>query len=141
MIDRHRNEDAAVVRNTDILAIVAEFLGVTAQALEIALSYKTKLLKKELCTVFLDPDGATDNRRSCQNPLFTTLRLVERAYQSTVMSRRLRHLHWFIRSPWTTEHDQPCQFPRPILHQLRQRTTPEFHSEKPFREPRSRVHG
>ncbi|KAG6870111.1 hypothetical protein C0992_001002, partial [Termitomyces sp. T32_za158] len=54
-IDRSRNEDAAVVRNTDLLNIVAEFLGITQSALESALSYKTKLMKKELCTVFLDP--------------------------------------------------------------------------------------
>ena len=61
-IDRHRNEDAAVVRNTDLLDIVADFLGIQPAALEAALSYKTKMLKKELCTVFLDADGASDNR-------------------------------------------------------------------------------
>ncbi|KAH9045953.1 glycosyltransferase family 2 protein [Lactarius hengduanensis] len=53
-IDRGRDVDAAVVRNQDTLALVADFLGVTPSALETALSYKTKLVKKELCTVFLD---------------------------------------------------------------------------------------
>ncbi|KAF8625844.1 hypothetical protein AX17_006740 [Amanita inopinata Kibby_2008] len=72
-IDRHRNEDAAVVRNTDVLAIVAEFLGVQASALESALSYKTKMLKKELCTVFLDPDGASDNRDDLAKTLYSLL--------------------------------------------------------------------
>jgi chitin synthase len=42
------------------LALVADFLGVTPSALETALSYKTKLVKKELCTDFFDLDGATD---------------------------------------------------------------------------------
>jgi chitin synthase len=38
-IDRHRNEDAAVVRNTDVLDIFADFLGIKPAALEAALSY------------------------------------------------------------------------------------------------------
>ncbi|KAL1757372.1 glycosyltransferase family 2 protein [Schizophyllum commune] len=72
-IDRHRNEDAAVVRNVDELEIVAEFLGVTPATLESALSYKTKLVKKELCTVFLDPDGASDNRDDLAKTLYSLL--------------------------------------------------------------------
>jgi len=73
MIDRHKNEDAAVVRNTDVLAIVSEFLGVTPSSLETALSYRTKLVKKELCTVFLDPDGAADNRDDLAKSLYSLL--------------------------------------------------------------------
>jgi len=72
-VDRGRDVDAAVVRNTDILAIVAEFLGVQAGALEGAMSYKTKLVKKELCTVFLDPDGASDNRDDLAKTLYSLL--------------------------------------------------------------------
>jgi chitin synthase len=61
-IDWSCNEDAAVVRNLDI---AADFLGIQPAALEAALSYKTKMLKRELCTVFLNPDhdGASDNSR------------------------------------------------------------------------------
>ncbi|OBZ76091.1 Chitin synthase 8 [Grifola frondosa] len=72
-IDRHRNEDAAVVRNTDVLDIVADFLGVQSSALEATLSYRTKLMKKELCTVFLDPDGASDNRDELAKTLYSLL--------------------------------------------------------------------
>ncbi|KAF9048289.1 glycosyltransferase family 2 protein [Hymenopellis radicata] len=72
-IDRHRNEDAAVVRNLDVLAIVADFLGVQPSDLESALSYRTKLVKKELCTVFLDPDGASDNRDDLAKTLYSLL--------------------------------------------------------------------
>ena len=72
-IDRGRDVDAAVVRNQDVLALVAEFLGVTPSALETALSYKTKLVKKELCTVFLDPDGAADNRDDLAKTLYSLL--------------------------------------------------------------------
>jgi len=72
-IDRSRDVDAAVVRNTDILALVADFLGVQPSALENALSYKTKMVKKELCTVFLDPDGASDNRDDLAKTLYSLL--------------------------------------------------------------------
>lgn len=73
IIDRQRNEDAAVVKNTDVLETVAEFLGVQPQALENALSCKMKLVKKELCTVFLDPDGASDNRDDLAKILYSLL--------------------------------------------------------------------
>ncbi len=72
-IDRHRNEDAAVVRNLDVLEIVSEFLGVQPAALEVALTYRTRLMKKELCTVFLDPDGASDNRDELAVTLYSLL--------------------------------------------------------------------
>ncbi|KAI6130624.1 glycosyltransferase family 2 protein [Pisolithus croceorrhizus] len=72
-VDRSRDVDAAVVRNVDTLALVAEFLGVQPSALENALSYKTKLVKKELCTVFLDPDGASDNRDDLAKTLYSLL--------------------------------------------------------------------
>ncbi|KAG8798072.1 hypothetical protein FRC16_008063 [Serendipita sp. 398] len=71
--DKHRNEDAAVVRNTDILEIVAEFLGVPPADLEATLSYKTKLVKKELCTVFLDEEGASANRDDLAKTLYSLL--------------------------------------------------------------------
>ncbi|KAF8836252.1 glycosyltransferase family 2 protein [Paxillus ammoniavirescens] len=72
-VDRGRDVDAAVVRNVDVLGIVAEFLGVQPSALEGALSYKTKMVKKELCTVFLDPDGASDNRDDLAKTLYSLL--------------------------------------------------------------------
>jgi chitin synthase len=72
-VDRHRNEDAAVVRNTDLLELISDFLGVQPSALEAALSYKTKLVKKELCTVFLDTDGASDNRDDLAKTLYSLL--------------------------------------------------------------------
>ena len=70
VIDRRRNEDYAVVKNTDALELVADFLGVQPTALETALSCKVKLVKKELCTVFLDPDGASDNRDDLAKMLY-----------------------------------------------------------------------
>ncbi|THU93370.1 glycosyltransferase family 2 protein [Dendrothele bispora CBS 962.96] len=72
-IDRSRNEDAAVVRNTEVCAIVADFLGVQPSELEQVLSYRSKLVKKEMCTIFLDPDGASDNRDELAKSLYSLL--------------------------------------------------------------------
>ncbi|KAF8218382.1 glycosyltransferase family 2 protein [Mycena galopus ATCC 62051] len=73
VIDRSRSLDAAVVRNLDVLALTSDFLGVPTSALESALSYRTRLVKKELCTVFLDPDGASDNRDDLAKTLYSLL--------------------------------------------------------------------
>ncbi|KAG6379400.1 P-loop containing nucleoside triphosphate hydrolase protein [Boletus reticuloceps] len=72
-IDRGRDVDVAVVRNVDVLGIVAEFLGVQPSALEATLAYKTKLVKRELCTVFLDTDGASDNHDDLAKTLYSLL--------------------------------------------------------------------
>ena len=63
----------AGMQNTDTLALVADFLGIQPSALENALSYRTKMVKKELCTVFLDPDGASDNRDDLAKTLYSLL--------------------------------------------------------------------
>ncbi|KAH6903325.1 chitin synthase 8 [Coprinopsis sp. MPI-PUGE-AT-0042] len=73
VIDKSRNEDAAVVRNLDTLAIVADFLGVDPSMLESTMSYKTKMVKKELCTVFLDVEGAELNRDELAKTLYSLL--------------------------------------------------------------------
>ncbi|KAF8198694.1 glycosyltransferase family 2 protein [Mycena galopus ATCC 62051] len=73
IIDKHRNADSAVVRNADVCEIIAEFLGIHRDTLEHALSYRTTLVKKELCTVFLDPTGASDNRDDLAKTLYSLL--------------------------------------------------------------------
>ena len=73
MIDQHKNEGATVVRNLDVLDIMSDFLGIQPYTLKQALSYKTKLVKKELCTVFLDPNGASDSRDDLAKTLYSLL--------------------------------------------------------------------
>ncbi|KAI6009075.1 P-loop containing nucleoside triphosphate hydrolase protein [Pisolithus microcarpus] len=72
-INHLRDVNAAVMCNVNTLALVAESLGVQPSALENALSYKTKLVKKELCTVFLDSDRASDNRNNLAKTLYSLL--------------------------------------------------------------------
>ncbi|TFK68107.1 hypothetical protein BDN72DRAFT_879221 [Pluteus cervinus] len=94
VIDRGRDEDAAVVRNRDILDIVSDFLGVSSTELEGALAYKTRSIaiggnssgttgksgkgklgtkKVEVYTVCLDPESASDNRDDLAKFLYSLL--------------------------------------------------------------------
>jgi len=57
----------------DILEAVAGFFGIQPVALEAALLYKAKLVKKELCTAFLDPDGASNNRDDRAKTVYSLL--------------------------------------------------------------------
>ncbi|KAF8121277.1 P-loop containing nucleoside triphosphate hydrolase protein [Boletus edulis] len=72
-IDRGRDMDTAVVRGVDVLGIVTEFLGIQPSALETTLAYKTKLVKRELCTIFLDTDRASNNRDDLAKTLYSLL--------------------------------------------------------------------
>ncbi|KAG0272981.1 hypothetical protein BGZ95_011225 [Linnemannia exigua] len=51
MEDTSHANDACVVRNVDSLIFVADILGVDPNALQNTLTYKTKLIKKELCSL------------------------------------------------------------------------------------------
>ena len=72
-INRRHHVNAAIVRNQDVLALITEFLGVTPSALETVLLYKIKLVKKELCTVLLNPDGAADDCDNLAKTLYSLL--------------------------------------------------------------------
>ena len=65
----------------NILGIMAKSLCVQPPALESTLAYKTKLVKKELCIIFLDPDGASDSRDDLTKTLLSSLHLVEQTHQ------------------------------------------------------------
>ncbi|KAJ9086749.1 hypothetical protein DSO57_1000376 [Entomophthora muscae] len=66
-------EEAALVRNFDVLETAADFLGLHATTLEGLLTYKTKLIKKEACTVFLDAEGAREQRDELSRCLYGLL--------------------------------------------------------------------
>ena len=66
-------EDVTVVRNKEVLAIVAAFLGLSAPDLEINLGYKTKTVHRERVTVMLDPKGARANADELARTLYSLL--------------------------------------------------------------------
>ncbi|CDS01674.1 hypothetical protein [Sporisorium scitamineum] len=71
--DRHRTQDSATVRNPEVLDKVAEYLGIPSKSLEEALTYKTKLIRNEVCTILLDADGASDHRDDLAKSLYSLL--------------------------------------------------------------------
>lgn len=68
--DRSRNQDSAVVKNPLVLDIVAGLLGVESSGLEFALTNKSMLIGREMCGVFLDPEGAASNRDELARTLY-----------------------------------------------------------------------
>ncbi|EJP64155.1 class V chitin synthase [Beauveria bassiana ARSEF 2860] len=61
------------VKNKDVLAIVAAFLGVNSNDLQTTLGYKTKMIQKERVTVMLDPVGARAHANELARTLYALL--------------------------------------------------------------------
>lgn len=66
-------EEVTVVKNKDVLAIVAAFLGVGEKVLEQSLGYRTKMLHRERVTIMLDPKGARENADELARTLYSLL--------------------------------------------------------------------
>jgi len=66
-------ENVTVVKNKEVLAIIAAFLGVKTQDLETSLGYKTKTIHRERVTVMLDPKGARENADELARTLYALL--------------------------------------------------------------------
>ncbi|GAC95183.1 glycosyltransferase [Pseudozyma hubeiensis SY62] len=71
--DRQRTQDSATIRNPEVLDKVAEYLGISSKSLEEALTYKTKMIRNEVCTILLDADGASDHRDDLAKSLYSLL--------------------------------------------------------------------
>ena len=85
-------EEVTVVKNHDILTIVAAFLGLSAQDLEASFGYKTKTIHRERVTVMLDPKGARDNADELARTLYSLLvaYIMEHINQRTMRRRGCR---------------------------------------------------
>ena len=66
-------ETVTTVKNSDVLQLVAAFLGLSAAELEESLRYKTKTISRERVTVMLDPKGARDNADELATTLYSLL--------------------------------------------------------------------
>ncbi|PGH32103.1 chitin synthase [[Emmonsia] crescens] len=66
-------ETITIVKNKDVLANVAAFLGLGVDDLETSLGYKTKTIHRERVTVMLDPKGARDNADDLARTLYSLL--------------------------------------------------------------------
>ena len=66
-------EDITTVKNKDVLASIAAFLGVPEKDLEISMGYRTKTLHRERVTIMLDPKGARENADELARTLYSLL--------------------------------------------------------------------
>ncbi|XHG02063.1 hypothetical protein AWENTII_005426 [Aspergillus wentii] len=66
-------ETVTIVKNKDVLAIIAAFLGLGLEELEISLGYKTKTIHRERVTVMLDPKGARQNADELARTIYSLL--------------------------------------------------------------------
>jgi chitin synthase len=66
-------ETVTTVKNSDVLHLVAAFLGLSAAEVEESLRYKTKTISRERVTVMLDPKGARDNADELARTLYSLL--------------------------------------------------------------------
>ncbi|KAI8060715.1 chitin synthase-domain-containing protein [Gongronella butleri] len=66
-------QEACSVRNGDELDLVAAMLGVSPSKLETSLTYKLRMIRSEMCTVFLNPQGAAEQRDALLRALFHIL--------------------------------------------------------------------
>ncbi|KAI9265590.1 chitin synthase [Sporodiniella umbellata] len=71
--DTTNTQDSAIIKNTSELEIVAELLGVEPKALETCLTYQTKLIKRDLTTIFLNAEQASAQRHALAETLYTLL--------------------------------------------------------------------
>ncbi|KAG9245249.1 putative chitin synthase 8 [Calycina marina] len=67
------SQSYTTVKNKEVLAIIAAFLGVSAMDLQTTLGYKTKILQRERVTVMLDPKGARNNADELARTLYSLL--------------------------------------------------------------------
>ncbi|EFX04149.1 chitin synthase [Grosmannia clavigera kw1407] len=67
------SQTVITVKNKDVLAIIAAFLGVSSQDLQATLGYKTKMIHKERVTVMLDTVGARSNADELARTLYSLL--------------------------------------------------------------------
>ncbi|PGH16842.1 hypothetical protein AJ79_01486 [Helicocarpus griseus UAMH5409] len=66
-------ETVTIVKNKDVLAIIAAFLGLSVDDLETRFGYKTKTIHRERVTVMLDPKGARENADDLARTLYSLL--------------------------------------------------------------------
>ncbi|CAO3591285.1 unnamed protein product [Absidia cylindrospora] len=72
-VDDTSMQEAAYVKNTDTLDLAADFLGVDPRALENVLTYKTQLIKKDMTTLILNAEQASEQRDTLVTALYSLL--------------------------------------------------------------------
>ncbi|KAJ3037867.1 hypothetical protein HDV00_001282 [Rhizophlyctis rosea] len=68
--DSDKPQEACTVRNFYSLETAAKLLGVSSATLETTLTYRTKMVRRELCSIFLNANGAEEQRDALARALY-----------------------------------------------------------------------
>ena len=71
--DPNNAQDAAITKNTDSLTLASDLLGVDPNSLMSALTFKSKLIKRDITTLFLDPEQSSKQRDDLAQSLYCLL--------------------------------------------------------------------
>lgn len=71
--DPTNEQDSAIIKNKLELEVIADLLGVETKSLETCLTYQTKLIKRDLTTIFLNAEQAALQRDALAETLYTLL--------------------------------------------------------------------
>ncbi|KAI9485691.1 MAG: chitin synthase-domain-containing protein [Benjaminiella poitrasii] len=71
--DSQNAQDAATVKNVDSLTIAADLLGVDPNSLLSTLTFKSKLIKRDITTLFLDAEQSSKHRDDLAQSLYCLL--------------------------------------------------------------------
>ncbi|EGF82537.1 hypothetical protein BATDEDRAFT_34502 [Batrachochytrium dendrobatidis JAM81] len=68
-----KEDESTVVRSTETLNIAAALLGLSSKSLADSLTYRSKLVGRELCSIYLQPEGALLQRDALAETLYSLL--------------------------------------------------------------------
>ncbi|KAI8920090.1 chitin synthase-domain-containing protein [Powellomyces hirtus] len=69
--DSHKTQESCTVRNYAQLELVSSLLGLHPASMEAVLTYRTKMVGRDITTVFLDSEGAEKQRDSLARALYS----------------------------------------------------------------------
>ncbi|KAI9026449.1 chitin synthase-domain-containing protein [Phycomyces nitens] len=72
-VDDTTMQEAAYVRNNDVLELCADFLGVDPTGLESVMTYRTQMIKKDITTLILNAQQAAEQRNELVVALYSLL--------------------------------------------------------------------
>lgn len=71
--DLTMQQEAAYVKNVELLEIISDLLGVDSRSLENVLTYKTQLIKKDVTTLILNAEQSSNQRDELISTLYSLL--------------------------------------------------------------------
>lgn len=120
--DPNNTQDAAIIKNVDSLTIAAHLLGVEPNSLMNALTYKSKLIKRDITTLFLDPGQASKQRDDLAQSLYCLLFtwLVEQINERLLPKNAHSFIGLLDIPGWVYSNPSGCEFEQLAFHYIQE---------------------